>query len=95
MGSKTRAPSAKLRKLIRNLGLLQTIVVVPARSRRFRVVEGRRRCNAITQLTEAREWSMPAAPKTVQSPRARGGEVARLSARAALVRVLASFVFLA
>ena len=73
-------------------------MVVPARSGRFRVVEGRRRCNAITQLTEAREWSVPArgsaAPKTVQSPRARGG-VASLSARAALVRVLAAFVFLA
>jgi ParB-like chromosome segregation protein Spo0J len=50
------APSAKLRELIRDLGLLQPIVVVPARSGRYRVVEGRRRCKAISQLADAGEW---------------------------------------
>jgi ParB-like chromosome segregation protein Spo0J len=52
-GFEDAAPGAKLRELIRDLGLLQPIVVVPARSGRFRVVEGRRRCKAIAQLAEA------------------------------------------
>jgi ParB family transcriptional regulator, chromosome partitioning protein len=47
------APGAKLRELIRDLGLLQPVVVVPARSGRYHVVEGRRRCKAIAQLAEA------------------------------------------
>jgi ParB-like chromosome segregation protein Spo0J len=59
-GFEDAAPSAKLRELIRDLGLLQPIVVAPARSGRFRVVEGRRRCKAITQLAEARDWPVPA-----------------------------------
>jgi ParB-like chromosome segregation protein Spo0J len=52
-GFEDAAPSAKLRELIRDLGLLQPVVVVPARSGRYRVVEGRRRCKAIAQLAEA------------------------------------------
>jgi ParB-like chromosome segregation protein Spo0J len=54
------SPSAKLRELIRDLGLLQPIVVVPSRSGRFRIVEGRRRCKAIAQLADADEWPAPA-----------------------------------
>jgi ParB-like chromosome segregation protein Spo0J len=52
-GFEAAVPSAKLRELIRDLGLLQPVVVVPARSGRYRVVEGRRRCKAIAQLAEA------------------------------------------
>jgi ParB-like chromosome segregation protein Spo0J len=52
-GFEEAAPSAKLRELIRDLGLLQPVVVVPARSGRYRVVEGRRRCKAIAQLAVA------------------------------------------
>lgn len=33
-------PSAKLRELIRDLGLLQPVVLVPKGSARYRVVEG-------------------------------------------------------
>jgi ParB-like chromosome segregation protein Spo0J len=52
-GFSDAAPSAKLRELIRDLGLLQPVVVVPAQCGRYRVVEGRRRCKAIAQLAEA------------------------------------------
>jgi ParB-like chromosome segregation protein Spo0J len=52
-GFEDAAPSAKLRELIRDLGLLQPVVVVPGRSGRYRVVEGRRRCKAIAQLADA------------------------------------------
>ena len=52
-GFEDAAPGAKLRELIRDLGLLQPVVVVPARSGRYHVVEGRRRCKAIAQLAEA------------------------------------------
>lgn len=58
-GFSDAVPSAKLRELICDLGLLQPIVVVPSRSGRFRVVEGRRRCKAIAQLAEAGEWPTP------------------------------------
>lgn len=57
-GFEDAAPSAKLRELIRDLGLLQPVVVVPARSGRYRVVEGRRRCKAIAQLAEADDARM-------------------------------------
>jgi ParB-like chromosome segregation protein Spo0J len=59
-GFEDAAPSAKLRELICDLGLLQPVVVVPVRSGRYRVVEGRRRCKAIAQLAEAGEWPLPA-----------------------------------
>jgi ParB-like chromosome segregation protein Spo0J len=52
-------PSAKLRELIRDLGLLQPIVVVPSRSGRYRIVEGRRRAKAIAQLAGEGEWPAP------------------------------------
>jgi ParB-like chromosome segregation protein Spo0J len=52
-GFEDAAPSAKLLELIRDLGLLQPVVVVPVRCGRFRVVEGRRRCKAIAQLAVA------------------------------------------
>ena len=53
------APSAKLRELIRDLGLLQAIVVVPSRKGRYRIVEGRRRTKAVALLAEAGEWPTP------------------------------------
>ena len=59
-GFEDAAPSAKLRELIRDLGLLQPIVVAPCGSGSYRVVEGRRRCKAIAQLAEAGEWPAPA-----------------------------------
>lgn len=55
-GFEDAAPSARLRELIRDLGLLQPIVVAPCGSGSYRVVEGRRRCKAIAQLAEAGEW---------------------------------------
>jgi ParB-like chromosome segregation protein Spo0J len=57
-GFEDAVPSAKLRELIRDLGLLQPVVVVPARSGRYRVVEGRRRCKAIAQLAAAADAGM-------------------------------------
>jgi ParB-like chromosome segregation protein Spo0J len=57
-GFEDAVPSAKLRELIHNLGLLQPVVVVPARSGRYRVVEGRRRCKAIAELAEVDEARM-------------------------------------
>jgi len=54
-GFEDAAPSAKLRELIRDLGLLQPVVVVAAQCGRYRVVEGRRRCKAIAQLTDTDE----------------------------------------
>jgi ParB family chromosome partitioning protein len=58
-GFEDAAPSAKLRELIRDLGLLQPVVVVPSGSERYRVVEGRRRCKAIAQLAAAGAWPAP------------------------------------
>lgn len=52
-------PSAKLRELIRDLGLLQPLVVVPAGTGRHRIIEGRRRAKAISLLAEAGEWPAP------------------------------------
>jgi ParB-like chromosome segregation protein Spo0J len=52
-------PSGKLCELIRDLGLLQPIVVVPAGKGRYRIVEGRRRAKAIALLAEAGEWPAP------------------------------------
>jgi hypothetical protein len=60
-GFEDAAPSAKLRELIRDLGLLQPIVVVPIQCGRYRVVEGRRRCKAIAQLAETDDAPMPPA----------------------------------
>ena len=54
-GFEDAVPSVKLRNLIRDVGLLQPVVVVAARSGRYRVVEGRRRCKAIAQLAEGNE----------------------------------------
>jgi hypothetical protein len=51
-GFENAAPSAKLRELIRDVSLLQPVVVVSARSGRYHVVEGRRRCKAIAQLAK-------------------------------------------
>jgi ParB-like chromosome segregation protein Spo0J len=44
-------PSAKLRELIRDLGLLQPVVATPTPSGRYELIEGRRRCKAIVELT--------------------------------------------
>jgi hypothetical protein len=57
-GFEDAVPSVKLRELIHNLGLLQPVVVVPARSGRYRIVEGRRRCKAIAELAEDDEARM-------------------------------------
>jgi ParB-like nuclease domain len=77
-GFANAAPSVKLRALIRDLGLWQPIVVVPSRSGRFRIVEGRRRCKAIAQLAEASEW--PATPR-VEALVVAGSQAARRGAR--------------
>ena len=53
------APSAKLRELIRDLGLLQPVVVAATRSGRYELVEGRRRCKAIAELTVEGQWPAP------------------------------------
>ena len=52
------APSAKLRELIGELGLLQPVVVT-ATGGRYRLVEGRRRCKAIALLAAEGEWPAP------------------------------------
>ncbi len=52
-------PSIQLQELIRDLGLLQSVVVVPGCFGSYRLVEGRRRCKAIWQLAEAGEWPTP------------------------------------
>jgi ParB-like chromosome segregation protein Spo0J len=52
-------PSAKLRELIRDLGLLQPVVVAATRSGRYELVEGRRRCKTIAQLTADGQWPAP------------------------------------
>jgi len=84
-GSANAAPSAKLRELIRDLGLLQPIVVVPARSGRFRIVEGRRRCKAIAQLAEAGEWP---APPRVEAFIIAGSQAGRREVRGGLTLAL-------
>jgi ParB-like nuclease domain len=73
-GFANAAPSARLRELIRDLGLLQPIVVVPSRSGRFRIVEGRRRCKAIAELAEAGKWP---APPQVEALVIAGGQAGR------------------
>ena len=53
-------PTAKLRELIRDLGLLQPVVVAAAtRSGRYELIEGRRRCKAIAELTAEGQWPAP------------------------------------
>ncbi|MGN6170479.1 MAG: ParB/RepB/Spo0J family partition protein [Solirubrobacteraceae bacterium] len=52
-------PSAKLRELIRDLGLLQRVVVTSNGSDRYELIEGRRRCKAIAQLTAEGRWPAP------------------------------------
>jgi ParB-like chromosome segregation protein Spo0J len=78
-------PSAKLRELIRDLGLLQPIVVVPGRSGRYRVVEGRRRCKAIAELAAAGHWS---APPCVDALIVAGGQADRREVRGGLTLAL-------
>jgi ParB family chromosome partitioning protein len=53
------APSAKLCALVRDLGLLQPVVVAATRSGCYELVEGRRRCKAIAQLTADGQWPAP------------------------------------
>jgi hypothetical protein len=84
-GFEDAAPSAKLRELIRDLGLLQPVVVVSDRSERYRVVEGRRRCKAIAQLAEAGEWPAPA---RVDALVVGGGKSARREVRGGLTLAL-------
>ncbi len=53
------SPSAKLRELIGELGLLQPVVLVAGHSGRYELVEGRRRCKAIAQLAQDGRWPSP------------------------------------
>jgi ParB-like chromosome segregation protein Spo0J len=78
-------PSAKLRELIRDLGLLQPIVVVPGRSGRYRVVEGRRRCKAIAELAATRDSSTP---PCVDALIVAGGQADRREVRGGLTLAL-------
>lgn len=84
-GFANAAPSVKLKELIRDLGLLQPIVVVPSRSGRFRIVEGRRRCKAIAELAEAGEWP---APPQVEALVVGGGQAGRAEVRCGLTLAL-------
>jgi len=84
-GFEDAVPSAKLRELIRDLGLLQPVVVVPARSGRYRVVEGRRRCKAIAQLAEADDRRM--AP-TIDALIVEGRQTSRREVRGGLTLAL-------
>jgi ParB-like chromosome segregation protein Spo0J len=84
-GFANAVPSVKLRELIRDLGLLQPIVVVPSRSGRFRIVEGRRRCKAIAELAEVGEWP---APPQVQALVIAGPQAARREVRSGLTLAL-------
>lgn len=52
-------PSVNLRELIRDLGLLQPVVVAATGSGRYELVEGRRRCKAIAELTGEGQWPAP------------------------------------
>ena len=76
-GFANAAPSARLRELIRNLGLLQPVIVVPSGDGRHSLVEGRRRCKAIAQLAEEGEWPAPAQVDALvlHSPAGTRGEV--------------------
>jgi ParB/Sulfiredoxin domain len=84
-GFEDATPSAKLRELIRDLGLLQPVVVVPARSGRYRVVEGRRRCKAIAQLVETDEVPVP---PTVDTLVLEGSQTSRREVRSGLTLAL-------
>jgi ParB-like chromosome segregation protein Spo0J len=84
-GFEDAAPSTKLRELIRDLGLLQPVVVVPARSGRYCVVEGRRRCKAIAQLAEADDAPMAA---TVDALIVEGRHTGRREVRGGLTLAL-------
>ena len=84
-GFANAAPSAKLRQLIRDLGLLQPIVVVRSSSGRFRIVEGRRRCKAIAELAEAGEWP---APPQVEALIVAGSQAGRREVRGGLTLAL-------
>jgi ParB-like chromosome segregation protein Spo0J len=59
-GFQDATPSAKLRELIRDLGLLQPIIVAGGGSGRYQVVDGRRRTKAIALLAEDNQWPKPA-----------------------------------
>jgi hypothetical protein len=52
-------PSPKLCELIRDLGVPQPVVVAATRSGCYEILEGRRRCKAIAQLTGEGEWPAP------------------------------------
>jgi ParB-like chromosome segregation protein Spo0J len=59
-GFENANPSPKLRELIRDLGLLQPIIVASGDSGRYRIIDGRRRTKAITLLAEDNQWPTPA-----------------------------------
>ena len=59
-GFQNAKPSAKLRELIRDLGLIQPIIVVSGDSGRYQVIDGRRRAKAIALLAEDDHWPTPA-----------------------------------
>jgi ParB-like chromosome segregation protein Spo0J len=84
-GFEDAVPSAKLRELIRDLGLLQPIVVVPNGPELYRLVEGRRRCKAIAQLAASGEWP---APPHVDALVLGGRQIARGEVRGGLTLAL-------
>ncbi len=59
-GFQDATPSAKLRELIHELGLLQPIIVATGDSGRYQVIDGRRRAKAIALLAEEDRWPAPA-----------------------------------
>ena len=78
-------PSRELRERLRALGLLQPIVAVPAGDGRFRIVNGRRRAKAISQLAEEKQWP---APPAVDLLILDGADTARRSVRSGLTLAL-------
>jgi ParB-like chromosome segregation protein Spo0J len=59
-GFQNAKPSAKLRELIHELGLLQPIIVARAGSGCYQVIDGRRRAKAIALLAKTGQWPIPA-----------------------------------
>ena len=78
-------PGRELREQLRALGLLQPIVAVPAGDGRFRIVNGRRRAKAISQLAEEKQWP---APPAVDLLILDGADTARRSVRSGLTLAL-------
>ena len=69
-------PSAKLKDLILRVGLLQPIVAAGPQGGRYQLIDGRRRCKAISQLAREGHWpSRPTVDAIVLRDGATGGRV--------------------